>query len=121
MSICIRYAKDFNIYERFLGFLDVSSNQNADSLSTAIISFLKKINLNKIPIIAQSYDGASVMSGSRGGVQKKLKDYYPYATYIHCMAHKLNLVILDMCKNIKVSYYLFYLYFYCNLYLYSCI
>lgn len=103
MSICIRYAKDFITYERFLGFVDVSTNQNADSLSSAIILFLKKINLDKIPIIAQSYDGASVMSGSRGGVQKKLKDYYPYAVYIHCMAHKLNLVILDMCKNIKVS------------------
>jgi len=77
----------------------VSSNLNADSLSLSIISFLKKINLVKIPIIAQSYDGASE-AGSRGGVKKKLKDYL---YILHCMAYKLNLVVVDMCKNIKVT------------------
>lgn len=72
-----------------------------------LFHFFFKLTWDKIPIIAQSYDGASVMSGSRGGVQKKLKYYYPYAAYIHCMAHKLNLVTLDMCENIKGSYFTF--------------
>jgi len=51
------------------------------------------------------------MSGQKGGVQTKLKQIYPYAIYIHCMAHKLNLVIVDTCKYLKVPnpiiYYLF--------------
>ncbi|XP_025405574.1 zinc finger protein 862-like [Sipha flava] len=41
------------------------------------------------------------MSGQKGGVQTKLKQIYPYAIYIHCMAHKLNIVIVDTCKYLK--------------------
>lgn len=102
MSICIRYTKDFEILERFLGFVNVSQSQTAASLLSFILSFLKELNLDNIPIVAQSYDGASVMSGCRGGVQTLLKKYHPSAVYIHCMAHRLNLVVVDMCKNVKV-------------------
>jgi len=102
MSICIRYTKDFEILERFLGFVNVSQSQTAASLLSFILSFLKEINLDNIPIIVQSYDGASVMSGCRGGVQTLLKKYHSSAVYIHCMAHRLNLVVIDMCKNVKV-------------------
>lgn len=47
------------------------------------------------------------MSGRKGGVQAKMKIHYPCATYIHCMAHKLNLIVVDMCKNVNVSPNLF--------------
>lgn len=43
------------------------------------------------------------MSGL-GGVQAKIKEIHPYAIYTHCMAHRLNLVVVDMCKGIKVQY-----------------
>jgi hypothetical protein len=39
-------------------------------------------------------------------IQSKIKDYYPCAIYTHCMAHRLNLVVVDICKNIKVIYLL---------------
>ncbi|KAF0763464.1 zinc finger MYM-type protein 1-like [Aphis craccivora] len=78
-SICIRYAKDFNICECFLGFVEVSSNQNADSLSSAIISFLKKLTWIKYQLLLKVMM-EQVLSGSRGGVKKKLKDYYPYVS-----------------------------------------
>lgn len=51
MSMCIRYTKDFEIFERFLGFIDVSENQSAASLLSFILSFLKKIKLDNIPIV----------------------------------------------------------------------
>lgn len=102
MCICIRYTKDFEVFERFLGFINVSENQSAASLLCFILSFLKKINLDNVPIVAQSYDGASVMSGCKGGVQTLFKVHHPSAVYIHCMAHKLNLVVVDMCKYVKV-------------------
>lgn len=102
MSMCIRYTKDFEIFERFLGFIDVSENQSAASILSFILSFLKKIKLDNIPIVAQSYDGASVMSGCKGGVQTLLKEHHPNVVYIHCMAHRLNLVVVDMCKHVKV-------------------
>jgi len=64
---------------------------------------LKELNLDNIPIVAQSYDGVSLMSGCRGGLQTLLKKYHPSADdTVHCMAHRLNLVVVDMCKNVKV-------------------
>ena len=48
--------------------------------------------------MAQRCDGAAVMSGSENGVQLKIRKNYPSAVYIHCMAHKLNLVLVEACK-----------------------
>lgn len=92
-------------YERFLGFVNVSSGQDADHIISSIISFFEsnKVDLKTLNIITQSYNGASVMSGCLGGVQAKIKQLYPFAIYTHCMAHRLNLVVVDMCKNIKVK------------------
>jgi len=41
------------------------------------------------------------MSSKKGGVQAKMMKHYLYATYIHCMAHKLNLIVVDMCKHVN--------------------
>jgi len=81
-----------------LSFINVSENQNAQLLTSAIVCFLEKNNLHNIPIIAQSYDGASLMSIVHGGVQKKIQEKYPFAIYTHSMAHRSNLVVIDMCK-----------------------
>lgn len=87
MSVCIRYSKYFEILERFLGFVNNSKSQSASYLLSFILSFLIKLNLDNIPIVPQSYDGASVMSGCGGGVQSLLNELHPSAVYIHCMTH----------------------------------
>ncbi|CAH1977494.1 unnamed protein product [Acanthoscelides obtectus] len=33
------------------------------------------------------------MSGHNAGVQAKIKQRYPFAHYVHCYAHQLNLII----------------------------
>ncbi|KAF0692125.1 zinc finger MYM-type protein 1-like, partial [Aphis craccivora] len=81
--------------------------QNSDSLIGVLLKFLNCLNLDKINIIGQSNDGASVMSGHTGGVQAKLKEIHPKAIYVHYMAHKLNLVVIDMCKHLKDARNLF--------------
>lgn len=44
---------------------------------------------------------ASVMSGKHAGVQALLRQrYIPHAIYVHCYAHKLNLVICDVTKTV---------------------
>ena len=48
--------------------------------------------------VAQGYDGAVVISGSENGVQSMIRKDHPSAFYIHCMAHKLNLVLVEACK-----------------------
>jgi 23S rRNA U2552 (ribose-2'-O)-methylase RlmE/FtsJ len=53
-------------------------------------------------IVAQSYDGEKVMPGIFNGLQNKIKkNQYPYDIYAHCMAHKMNLILIDMCKYVK--------------------
>jgi len=56
-----------------------------------------------MPMIGQSYDGASVMAGHVNGVQKKIREFHHEAIFFHCIAHKLNLVIIGSCKHIKSS------------------
>ncbi|XP_008179531.1 zinc finger MYM-type protein 1-like [Acyrthosiphon pisum] len=102
MALCVRYVKNLDVVERFLGFIDCSKKQDAESLYQHILWYLKKCKLNSKPqIVAQSYDGANVMSGKFNGLQSKVKNEYPYAIDTHCMAHKMNLIVIDMCKYVK--------------------
>lgn len=100
MSLCVYYCKGLDINERLLGFVDCSESQSADSLSTHILTYLKESS--KAKLVEQSYDGANVMSGKFKGVQAKIRCKYAYDIYTHCMAHKVNLVVLDMCTIVKV-------------------
>lgn len=59
---------------------------------------------DKTKWIAQAYDGASVMRGATGGVQRKVMDVYENAHYVHCYVHQLNLVMQQATTKIpKVS------------------
>ena len=51
--------------------------------------------------MAQTYDGAAVMSGDVGDVQAHLKKKHPEAIYVHCYAHELNLVLCHTCKAVS--------------------
>ena len=42
-------------------------------------------------LVAQTYDGVSVMSSELNGVQAKIKEDVAKAMFLHCYAHKLNL------------------------------
>ncbi|XP_078515047.1 52 kDa repressor of the inhibitor of the protein kinase-like [Lissotriton helveticus] len=41
------------------------------------------------------------MSGSHGDVQKRIRDVYPYAHYVHCHAHQLNLIMQQAVSKIS--------------------
>jgi len=121
MSLCIRYVnEDLIVYERFIEFIDVSSERGAENLTKVIINSIKQNNLHEIPLIAQSYDGAGVMSGSLSGVQTRVRKLYPEAVYIHCLAHKLNFVVCSTCNDIKVFSNTIFNYKTCSLLKYKC-
>jgi hypothetical protein len=65
----------------------------AIQLSEAILKEVDEI-LQSYPekLVAQGYNGASVMSGETGGVQATVKQRYANAHYVHRYAHQLNLV-----------------------------
>ncbi|CAK6965167.1 zinc finger MYM-type protein 1-like [Scomber scombrus] len=98
MTVCVRYAEELETKERFLGFVDCSEVANADAIHGHVKQFLEGCGLYSLPIVAQCYDGAAVMSGHVSGVQAQLLGDHPSPIYIHCMAHKLNLVLVDTCE-----------------------
>ncbi|CAH1976834.1 unnamed protein product [Acanthoscelides obtectus] len=61
------------------------SDHDAVSLSECVKTNSIKVLDKPEKLIAQSYDGASVMSGRHGGVQALIQRDYIYAYFIHVM------------------------------------
>ena len=88
------------ICESFLGFY-ACGDQTAVGLSTQIVSIVQAKGLSFDKCRGQGYDGARTMSGVYNGVQKKITDIQPNATYVHCTAHNLNLVVNDAINGVQ--------------------
>ena len=94
MVIVYRYLVNFKPVERYWGFV-IPEGQKAENLAACILANLEQhLKGCKNKLIAQTYDGANVMSGAKHGVQAVVKEKYKSAEYIHCHAHQLNLTML---------------------------
>lgn len=89
--------------ERMVRLVDVSGDKTAVALAKQVDILAEKFNLTAEKIVAQTYDGAAVMSGSAGGTQALVKQKFPRADFIHCRAHVLNLVLLRACVNDRTT------------------
>jgi hypothetical protein len=100
LSMIIRLDKGSDIIERQLGCVDVSSDRTVTALSTVIKGKLIQHEniINKL--IGQTYDGASVMSVHLNGVQAQIQREYTFAHFVHCAAHRLNLVLCQSASSI---------------------
>ncbi|XP_054259802.1 zinc finger MYM-type protein 1-like [Macrosteles quadrilineatus] len=102
MSICCRYIHQAKIKERFLGFVELQE-LTAESLAIKILSFLESNGLDIKNCVSQSFDGASAMSGKLNGVQTLIREMAKNpCPYVHCHAHRLNLVLVDVAKNVQI-------------------
>ena len=98
IALCVRFVDSCkNIREDFLAFLPLQ-RITGEMIADAIISFLTENEIAVTCIRGQGYDGASNMSSSRIGVQQRVKEKSPLATYVHCSGHCLNLVITKSCS-----------------------
>lgn len=104
VSLVIRYTtldfekKQIQIKESFLGFY-LLSHHGAANYVELLQNTLMKLDLNIMKCRGQGYDGAAVMSGSITGVQKRICDIVPNATFVHCCSHNINLVLCDAAKS----------------------
>jgi hypothetical protein len=83
------------VVERFLGLQHVQSYTSI-ALKEALVGMLSSHNLSISMLRGQGYDGASNMRGKFNGVQKMIHDENPYAFYVHCFAHQLQLVVVTI-------------------------
>lgn len=101
LSVVIRYVNpDGQIHERFVGFRDVTTERTAESLYQIVRTIVEDFECGS-RLVGQSYDGAAVMAGEIGGLQAKVKQTFPNAMFVHCMAHRLNLVLSQTVSHIK--------------------
>ena len=77
---------------------------NATMISRKILESLSEPSTSLDPsnIRGQAYDGASVMSSGKEGVQAKIKDISPLALFTHFYAHCLNVSVAALCKLSEV-------------------
>ena len=66
-------------------------------LTELIRTALSSMGSDPIKAVAQCYDRAAAMSGVKTGVQERIRENYEKAVYVHCWAHRLNLVLVNAC------------------------
>ena len=100
-GLVFRYKnKDGLVAEHCLEMKNVD-DRSAQGIMNFIRDTLAKYKISKDGIVSQSYDGASVMSGSLGGLQKLISDFCDrYVMYVHCFLHKIHLVVSFVMKNL---------------------
>ena len=74
----MRYVADGALRERLLSLTDLKYF-DAASICTAIENKLLVNNIDVLRCVAQTYDGAAVMSGALGGVQAHFRKKHPEA------------------------------------------
>ena len=107
LALCFRYVnQDGYIEERFYEMVRLKDTDADSIFQIGVLNILENIVLTS-SLIALGADGASVMSGCNEGVYSKLKRTFPWLIYIHCTAHRLNLIVLIYLKSFCVAKGLF--------------
>lgn len=107
MAIVLRFVDNNGfLQERFFGLVHVS-NTSAATLKDGIHYVLSHHNLNIQNIRGQGYDGASNMRGEWKGLQALILKDCPYAYYIHCLAHRLQLALVAVSHEVVHVHHFF--------------
>jgi len=101
VAVVLKYATDTLVeVESFLGFFR-TEKLDGQSLSELITNTVAAKGLDIQDCVSQCYDGAAAMRGQYSGVATRIKQINPRAMYVHCRAHLLNLVLVDVAKAVK--------------------
>ncbi|KAJ1685343.1 hypothetical protein LUZ63_016733 [Rhynchospora breviuscula] len=99
MAMILRFVNDEGkVLERFAGIQHIE-RCTAVALKEALVNMLCSHKLSISMLRGQGYDGASNMRGEFNGVQKLIRDENPYAFYVHCFAHQLQLVVVTVSTS----------------------
>jgi hypothetical protein len=100
MAIVLRFV-DTNgvLQERFFDLVHVK-NTKALTLKAEICNVLSNHGFDLQNLRGQGYDGASNMKGELNGLQTLILKECPYAYYVHCYAHRLQLALVVAAKDV---------------------
>ena len=107
MTIILRFVNNHEILtERFFAIKSVSDTTSSN-LKKKISNVLVHHDLQVKKMRGQGYDGASNMRDAWNGLQKLFLGDCPYAYYIHCFAHRLQLKLVSTAKDVSVIWEFF--------------
>ena len=107
MTIILRFVdKEGFIKERFFYVVHVRDT-TALTLKNEICAVLSYYNLHIENIRGQRYYGASNICSEWNELQAHFLKDFPYAYYIHCMAHRLQLALVTVSREVKDVHQLF--------------
>uniref|UniRef100_A0A8I6Z8B1 DUF4371 domain-containing protein n=1 Tax=Hordeum vulgare subsp. vulgare TaxID=112509 RepID=A0A8I6Z8B1_HORVV len=99
MAIVLRFVNiEGLIRERFLDLVHVS---DTCALTLKNNTIVVDNGLNVQDIRGQGYDGASNMRGEWNGLKALILQECPYAYYIHCLAHQLQLALVAASREVN--------------------
>ncbi|KAG6698515.1 hypothetical protein I3842_08G023800 [Carya illinoinensis] len=100
MAIILRFVDvDGFIQERFFDLVHVKDT-SALTLKNEISAVLSRHCLDIQNICGQGYDGTSNMCGEWNGLQALFLKDCPYAYYVHCFAHRLQLALVAASREV---------------------
>ncbi|XP_052775985.1 SCAN domain-containing protein 3-like [Mya arenaria] len=92
LVVYVRYAKRGRAETKFFEVSEINGDEcNAVELCETISRVLESRGVNLENMCCITTDGASVMTGVRGGLTTLLKRRDPHLLSIHCIAHRLAL------------------------------
>ncbi|CAM8982337.1 unnamed protein product [Rhodiola kirilowii] len=100
MAIILRFVDCKGLVrERFFKLVSVVDTCS-QTLKDEISRILAQYDLNEENIRGQGYDGASNMRGQFNSLQALFLKDCPYAYYVHCFAHRLQLTLNYVAKEV---------------------
>ncbi|KAI3813620.1 hypothetical protein L1987_18348 [Smallanthus sonchifolius] len=100
MAIVLRFVDaEGMIRERFLDLVHVRDTCSA-TLKTSLWKQLLHYQFDVSKIRGQGYDGASNMRGEWNGLHALVLNDCPYAYYVHCFAHRLQLALVCASREV---------------------
>ncbi|KAL7588553.1 hypothetical protein Lser_V15G38143 [Lactuca serriola] len=99
MAMFLRYVNSLRLVkERFVGIVHVKDTTSL-TLKEVIDSIFTNNNLSISQVRRQGCDGASNMRGAFNGLKALILKDNISAYYIHCFAHQLLFVVVDVAKS----------------------
>ena len=99
LSVCCRWIVNGKPEEHFLTILHIVAC-DAKTITSTLESFISSNNLDYQKLVGQGYDGAAVFSGSKTGVQMRIRVHSAHALYVHCTCHRLQLASIQAAAKV---------------------
>ncbi|GLT90313.1 hypothetical protein SLE2022_082590 [Rubroshorea leprosula] len=92
--------------KRFFGVVLVTDT-STKTLRDVIVFLFHYYDLDVQNICGQGYNGASNIRGEFNGLQALMSKEFPYAYYIYCLTHRLQLTLVASSKEVLLVYNFF--------------